>query len=73
MSISTDHTNLEVPRERNQCPVKADGAIDYHTYYGFPEAAEYDVVEVRKSNLLTIEDLEARKREEQEGEECEYR
>jgi hypothetical protein len=54
------------PLVGNQCPVKADCAIDYYsTDYGFPEGSEYDVAEVQKSKLLTIEDLEARKREEQ--------
>lgn len=55
------------PLVGNQCLFKV-GIIDYSADYGFSETAEYDVAEVQKSNLLTIEDLEARKWEEHEEE-----
>jgi hypothetical protein len=51
----------------NQCPVKADLVIDYSTDYGFPEEAIYNIEEVKKSNLLTVEDLEKRKNEDEWG------
>jgi hypothetical protein len=55
----------------NQCPVKADSVVDYDVEdYGFPSGAEYDVAEVQKSNLLTVEDLQARQREDQYEEEA---
>jgi hypothetical protein len=49
----------------NQCPLKADLATDYTGDYGFPDEAQYDVQAVAKSNLLSIEDLERRKREDE--------
>jgi hypothetical protein len=55
----------------NQCPVKADSLVDYDDVdYGFPSGAEYDVAEVQKSNLLTVEDLQARQKEDQYEEEA---
>jgi hypothetical protein len=47
----------------NQCPVKADLAIDYNDDYGFPEGADYNTETVKKSNLLSWDDLERRKKE----------
>jgi hypothetical protein len=49
----------------NQCPVKADLAIDYNNDYGFPEGPEYNIDKAVKSNLLSVEDLEKRKNEEE--------
>eukprot|EP00934_Nitzschia_sp_Nitz4_P008812 Nitzschia sp. Nitz4//scaffold408_size10072//5258//9466//NITZ4_009084-RA/size10072-processed-gene-0.3-mRNA-1//-1//CDS//3329551145//8802//frame0 len=46
-----------------QCPIKADMEIDYSVDYGFPAEAVYNVEQVKKSNLLTVEDLERRKQE----------
>lgn len=46
-----------------QCPLKADLEIDYSEDYGFPAEAVYNVEQVKKSNLLTVEDIERRKQE----------
>jgi hypothetical protein len=48
----------------NQCPVKADLTINYNDDYGFPDHAEYEKQSVAKSNLLTMDDIDKRKREE---------
>lgn len=42
--------------------LKQDLAMDYSEDYGFPEGAHYKVENVAKSNLLTIEDLERRRK-----------
>lgn len=47
----------------NQCPVKADLVTDYNSDYGFPDHAEYEQQAVAKSNLLSMEELEKRRRE----------
>lgn len=47
----------------NRCPIKADLGIDYSGDYGFPEHAEYEKQSVAKSNLLSMDELEKRKRE----------
>jgi hypothetical protein len=44
-----------------QCPVKADQEEDYSQDYGFPPEDVYNVEKVKKSNLLTVEELERRK------------
>jgi hypothetical protein len=49
------------PLVGKQCPLKADLEIDYSDDYGFPEEAVYNVETVKKSNLLTVEELERRK------------
>ena len=51
----------------NQCPIKADAAIDYSGDYGFPEGPEYLVDRVRKSTLLSMEDLERRSDDDDDG------
>eukprot|EP00529_Nitzschia_sp_RCC80_P008035 CAMPEP_0113513062 /NCGR_PEP_ID=MMETSP0014_2-20120614/39658_1 /TAXON_ID=2857 /ORGANISM="Nitzschia sp." /LENGTH=1242 /DNA_ID=CAMNT_0000409433 /DNA_START=167 /DNA_END=3895 /DNA_ORIENTATION=+ /assembly_acc=CAM_ASM_000159 len=49
----------------NQCPLKADLATDYTGDYGFPDQAQYETQAVAKSNLLSMEDIERRKREDE--------
>jgi hypothetical protein len=49
----------------NQCPLKADLATDYTGDYGFPDQAQYGMEAVAKSNLLSMEDIERRKREDE--------
>ena len=49
----------------NQCPVKADLSIYYNDDYGFPDQAEYEKQSVAKSNLLTMDDIDKRKREDE--------
>jgi hypothetical protein len=49
----------------NQCPVKADLATDYTGDLGFPDHAEYGTQSVAKSNLLSMEDIERRRREDE--------
>jgi hypothetical protein len=44
----------------NQCPLKADMTMDYSGDYGFSEEAQYDISEVQKSNLLSVEEFQAR-------------
>eukprot|EP00980_Cylindrotheca_fusiformis_P005215 scaffold1118_cov135-Cylindrotheca_fusiformis.AAC.13 len=64
----SDPTVVGCPLLGNQCPVKADLAVDYSGDYGFPEDAEYRTDAVAKSNLVTMEDINKR-REEDEAEE----
>jgi hypothetical protein len=49
----------------NQCPVKADLATDYNDDYGFPDCAVYMKENIAKSKLLTMEDIERRKMEDE--------
>lgn len=49
----------------NQCPLKADLAIDYSGDYGFPDSPQYGEQAVAKSNLLSMEDIERRRREDE--------
>jgi hypothetical protein len=49
----------------NQCPVKADLASDYNDDYGFPDCAVYMKENIAKSKLLTMEDIERRKMEDE--------
>jgi hypothetical protein len=49
----------------NQCPVKADLATDYSDDFGFPDYAVYMHEAVAKSNLLSMEDIERRKQEDE--------
>jgi len=51
----------------NQCPIKADLVMDYNGDYGYPEGAEYEQQAVAKSNLLSMEELEKRRREDDFG------
>jgi hypothetical protein len=44
----------------NQCPVKADN-VDYSGDYGYPDSPEYTKNEIQKHNLLSVEDIRARK------------
>lgn len=48
-----------------QCPLKADLATDYTGDLGFPDHAVYGEQSVAKSNLLSMEDIERRKREDE--------
>ena len=50
-----------------QCPVKADQEEDYSEDYGFPPEDVYNVEKVKKSNLLTVEELERRKQDDDWG------
>jgi hypothetical protein len=59
-----DPTGGGCPLLGNQCPVKADLAVDYSDDYGFPEDAEYRTDSVAKSNLVTMEDIKKRREEE---------
>ena len=47
----------------NQCPIKANLVLDYSGDYGFPEDAVYEQQTVAKSNLLSMEELEKRRQE----------
>jgi hypothetical protein len=58
-----DCDGVGCPLIGNQCPVKADLVIDYSGDYGFPEIAEYEQQVVAKSNLLSMEELEKRRLE----------
>ncbi|KAL3910288.1 MAG: hypothetical protein SGILL_007750, partial [Bacillariaceae sp.] len=49
----------------NQCPVKADLATDYSGDYGFPDYGVYMKENIAKSKLLTMEDIERRKQEDE--------
>jgi len=49
----------------NQCPVKADQVLSYTDDYGFPIHCEYEKQAVAKSNLLTMDEFEKRKREDE--------
>jgi len=49
----------------NQCPVKADLATDYNGDYGFPDYPVYMKDTVAKSKLLSMEDIERRKHEDE--------
>lgn len=49
----------------NQCPLKADLATDYTGDLGFPDHAQYGTQSVAKSNLLSMEDIERRRREDE--------
>jgi hypothetical protein len=49
----------------NQCPVRADLATDYNGDYGFPDYALYMKDTVAKSNLLSMEDIERRRHEDE--------
>jgi hypothetical protein len=60
-----DPTGGGCPLLGNQCPVKADLAVDYSDDYGFPEDAEYRTDSVAKSNLVTMEDIKKRREEEE--------
>jgi len=51
----------------NQCPIKADLATNYEGDYGYPDGAEYEQKTVAKSNLLSMEELEKRRREDGYG------
>mmetsp|Transcript_26518 Transcript_26518/g.58353 ORF Transcript_26518/g.58353 Transcript_26518/m.58353 type:complete len:580 (+) Transcript_26518:3-1742(+) len=55
--------NHSCPMIGNQCPVRADLTTDYTGDYGYPENAEYEQQAVAKSNLLSMEELEKRRRE----------
>lgn len=50
-----------------QCPVKADQEVHYDEDYGFPPDAIYNIEKVKKSNLLTVEELERRKQDDEWG------
>jgi hypothetical protein len=50
-----------------QCPLKADLDVDYSEDYGFPAEDIYNVEKVKKSNLLTVEELERRKQDDEWG------
>ncbi|KAG7372240.1 hypothetical protein IV203_018383 [Nitzschia inconspicua] len=49
----------------NQCPVKADLVTDYNDDYGFPDYPIYMKETVAKSNLMTMEELERRRQEDE--------
>uniref|UniRef100_A0A7R9ZKQ1 Uncharacterized protein n=1 Tax=Craspedostauros australis TaxID=1486917 RepID=A0A7R9ZKQ1_9STRA len=51
----------------NQCPIKANAAMDYSGDYGFPESGIYSKSEVQKSSLLTVEEFQARQREDDDA------
>jgi len=59
--------NHECPLIGKQCPLVADKDIDYTGDYGFPAEAIYNVEKVKKSNLLTVEELERRKNDDEWG------
>ena len=48
-----------------QCPLKADAEFDYSGDYGFPEGPVYNASEVQKSNLLSVEEFQARQAEDE--------
>ena len=49
----------------NQCPVKADLATSYNDDFGFPDYPVYMKEYIAKSKLLTMEDIERRKMEDE--------
>ena len=54
----------------NQCPVKADLALDYSGDYGYPSGAEFISEKVQKHNLLSLEEYQAMRESDDEwGEE----
>ncbi|KAL3914209.1 MAG: hypothetical protein SGILL_006194 [Bacillariaceae sp.] len=60
-----DPTSGGCPLLGNQCPVKADLATDYSGDYGFPNYGVYMKENIAKSKLLTMEDIERRKQEDE--------
>jgi len=58
-----DPNGVGCPLIGNQCPIKADLVIDYSGDYGFPDTAEYEQQTVAKSNLLSMDELEKRRLE----------
>jgi hypothetical protein len=60
-----DLNGVGCPLIGNQCPIKADLVIDYSGDYGFPDTAEYEQQTVAKSNLLSMEQLEKRRLEDE--------
>jgi hypothetical protein len=61
----SDPTSGGCPLLGNLCPVKADLVTDYHDDYGFPDYSVYMKENVARSNLMTMEELERRRREDE--------